>query len=574
MPAEFPIKAVVAAVDRATAPMRRIGRNIVARIAGPLGRVARAAGRATRTIRRMLGRLSLVGGAVVVGGLAKLITGLANSNDLLSKNARRAGVTAQSYAELKHAFELAGVEQSQFDKAVQKFTRNVGDAGLGIGSLQTHLKKSSPALLEALKGTKNNEEALNLMIAALGKIEDPTKRASLAAAAFGRAGQSMTLILEGGAKGLEDSRKQFRDLHGVISNKALKSSEDFVDAQTRVKLALAGTRQVIGAQLIPIITPILEKMAKWIASNRELIGTKVTAFVVGFGKALNKIDWQGVADFAKRLAEMFGRIWEAIGGADGAMVLWVATMATKFIPSILAIVAALGSLLVSMGLTAAVMKGAMITAAAFAKKALIGLAVVIKGALIAAIGLLKGALISLFTFLAANPIVLVIGAIAAAAAFIIAQWKPVKKFFKELWAGIVLMFEDAWKAIKKTLMAMKRGIESAAESLDLFGQLDTSTSGEQLAINKTIEAEVAAHRAKGRAQNRSRVESRRASASGGFNVPPVGGVASGSNNLKGLVEVKVTVPEGVNAQVKGKTDTPAVPVKASVGRSSRATGGI
>lgn len=571
--AEFPIKAVVAAVDRATAPMRRIGRSLVARIAGPLGRVARAAGRATNTIRRMLGRLSLIGGTVVVAGLAKLVTGLAESNDLLAKNARRAGVSAQSYSELKHAFELAGVEQSQFDKAVQKFTRNVGDAGIGIGSLQSHLKKSSPALLKLLKGTKNNEEALELMIGALGKIEDPTKRASLAAAAFGRSGQAMTLILEGGQEGLKKSREQFRHLHGVISGPALKSSEDFVDAQTKVKLALAGTRQVIGAQLLPIITPVLERLAKWIAGNRKLIATNVTAFVVGFGKALAKIDWKGVAEFAKRLASVFSLIWEAIGGADGAMVLWIATMATKFIPTLFAIIGALGKLLVSMGLTSGVMKGAAVAAAASAKMHFLALSVVIKGSLIAAFGLLKGVLVALFSFLMANPIVLVVSAIAGAAAWVISSWSKVKKFFKELWAGIVLMFEDAWKKIRKTLHEMRRAIESTAEAMDLFDIMDASTSDEQKVINASILSGIEAQHQAGRAKQRARQASRGQAAAGGFSVAPPGGIGT-AQSLKGLVEVKVTVPEGVNAQVKGKTDTPAVPVKASVGRTTRATGGL
>ena len=518
----------------------------------------------------MLGRLTLIGGAAIVGGIAALVTGLGDANDALAKSSRRAGVTAQTYAELRHAFGLAGVDQGQFDKAMVKMTRNLGDAKAGLGGLTTFLKKTSPALLEQLKNTTNNEEALNLLILSMGSLEDPSKRAAFAAAAFGRAGQEMTLILEGGVKGLQNARKEFRDLHGVIDGKALKSSEDFVDAQARLKLSIEGTKQAIGSQLLPILTPLLENLAKWVAANREMIATKVSDFIVGFGQAIASVDWPGVAKFAGELADAIGELWTFIGGAEGAMTLWIAVMATSFISTI----TKAGGAVVDLGIgvvglaknmkgSGGVLKNIVSVAFSFAK--------VFGGIALAALVTFKGGLIAMGKAALANPVLLIIAGVAAGAALIIDNWEPISAFFSNLWDGITRAFTAAMAFISRTLDSVRRSIEEVAESLDVFGILDDDLSPEQAAGNKEFKR-IVAERAKAKSAREEAAATSRAA--GGTPTSAVVAAGAGEVGLKGEILVKVQTAAGVSAVVEGKTDTPAVPIKASVGRSAVATGGV
>lgn len=344
---DFPIRAVVSATDRATAPIRRVARTIRARVAPAIGLVVRAARRATAALRTMLKRLTLLGGVAAVGaaaGLARLVSQTAKANDELAKSSRRAGITAQTYAELRHAFGLAGVESAQFDKAIVKFTRSLGEARAGIGPLTTLLKKTSPALLAQLKATKSNEEALNLFILAMGALEDPSKRAALAAAGFGRAGQQMTLILEKGVEGLREARREFRRYYGEIDGGALKASEDLVDAELRLKTALGGLAQSITKHLLPTVIPLVESFATWVSANRELVGSKVDAFVRGFVEAIKGVDWTAVGSELRELGRFLLDAVKAMGGLKGAAIAYAAIMLSNFTPAVLAGVGALGKL--------------------------------------------------------------------------------------------------------------------------------------------------------------------------------------------------------------------------------------
>jgi hypothetical protein len=54
-----------------------------------------------------------------------------------------------------------------------------GQIKSGTGSLFQTLKKGHSVFLEQLQGAKTNEEAFQLMIEAIRKVEDPAKKAYL-----------------------------------------------------------------------------------------------------------------------------------------------------------------------------------------------------------------------------------------------------------------------------------------------------------------------------------------------------------------------------------------------------------
>ena len=304
-----------------------IGIKIGAKVDGALGglrRVSGAMGRATARVGRFglaAGRIGARGAVALGAGAAAAAVGVwhlaqrqAAANDELTKSARRLGVSAQAYEELRHAANLSGVSAQDFDKALVKMNRNVGDLTLKQGSLYTTLKRGSPALLKQLQAAKSNEAAFELLIAAMGKLKKPSDRAALSAAAFGRSGQKMTLLVEGGAEGLAKARAEFNRLHGAIDQKALKSSEDFIDAQARLKLATGGLATTIGNRLIPIIGPMITRFGEYVGQNRELIGQKVGEVFERVATWVASIDFEeviaGISSFIDRVGETYDGIKE------------------------------------------------------------------------------------------------------------------------------------------------------------------------------------------------------------------------------------------------------------------------
>lgn len=332
--------------------VRRAGGRLRAAFEGQArsgDKASRSASRLSRALARVKGaasglggRLGLgglvatLGGAASVAGIKRFVDGYATAGDELAKFSRRAGIAAQTYAELRHVAALAGVEQEQFDKAMVKMTRNLGELRAGQGSLHTFLNKASRPFAKMLKGVKSNEQALLLLLEGMGKLEDPSSRAALAAAAFGRAGQMMTLMLEGGTDGLAEQRAEFRRLHGVIDGQALKDAEAYVDANQRLKISIGGAAQEIGRRLIPVLSPLMDRLTEWLAANRELVGQKVAEWVVAAGRGVKALGgfladvWRVTSDVVDAIGGPAG-LAAVLGALVGAKVLvGLATMVTSF----------------------------------------------------------------------------------------------------------------------------------------------------------------------------------------------------------------------------------------------------
>lgn len=422
MAASFPVEAVLKGRDALTRVVNRVGKAF-----GKLSRKAlltrKDIKKLGKGIARARDRFLLVSAAAVGAaaiGFKRFIETTAEANDNLAKFSRRAGLTAQTYAELRFAAGIAGVATQDFDKAIEKFNRNIGEAKGGIGGLTTLLKKVNPQFLKSVKATKNNEEALALMIRAMNRFEDPAKRAAFAAAVFGRAGQKMTLLTEGGIEALDKQRLEFRKWFGIIDTKGLKASEDFVDAQLQMNTAIGGLKFKIANQLIPVLTPLLKKFSDWIALNRDDAVKKITGAVKDFGAALALINWPKVLGRIGKFLGVIGDVFDAfdrLTGGNGVIVLFAAALASKFIPLI-----------------------------AFVGKALF----------------------TIGTALLANPILALIAGIALAATFIITNWEKVEAFFVQLWENLKQIFADIKAAIEEAFVGTAK-LFFTAEELERAG---------------------------------------------------------------------------------------------------------
>ncbi|MDR2923447.1 MAG: hypothetical protein LBU85_08925 [Treponema sp.] len=212
----------------------------------------------------------------------------AEMGDQYAKAGRIVGMTAETLQELEHAAKISGVDN--LTGSLQKLNKTVADVKNGTGALTTALKDTNPQLLAQIKNAKSNEEAFNLVIGAIKAAPNEFKKAEIATAAFGKAGQQMILMAEGGVEGIAELREEARK-YGIISNEAAKNSEDYMDAQQRLKDALKGVQTELTSKLLPGATQAMTKIAEFIASidNWEKIlkiaGVSlgvVTAALVGF----------------------------------------------------------------------------------------------------------------------------------------------------------------------------------------------------------------------------------------------------------------------------------------------------
>lgn len=334
---EYPLSLVIKAIDRATEPLRRVNRRI-SEITAPVRRVrnslralsieagvprllngfraiGHAVGRVGSAIWSLSKRFALLG---VAAGYVfyRMLSGTIKAGDDLATFSKRVDMTADAFAQLQFAAAQSDVEAEQFTKGMDYFNKAIGEAKAGTGALTTLLKKTSPPLLKQLRGTKDVEEALKLLTDRFVKIKDPTRRAALSAAAFGRSGQQIGVWLSDGGEKIDAQRKKYAELSG--------SQQEFADNSARLdntlretSMAFAGLRNVALAKMMPA----LEKIAKWFTSFIVKHRDSIAAWAERAGKAIEEwVDKGGLDDVMKFFKDIFGLVKSAKSSIDDATV--------------------------------------------------------------------------------------------------------------------------------------------------------------------------------------------------------------------------------------------------------------
>ncbi len=273
-----------------------------------------------------------------------VVKGAVEAGDKLGEMADRVGVTVDFYASLGFAAQQADVDQDQFNGAMDKFNKNMGEMTAGKGGEFLHfLNEISPALAKQMKSAKGTEDAFALMTDAFAKIDNPAKRAALAAHAFGKSGLVMGNFLHQGNKALTDQRAEFFRLAGSQEEFA-RTSGDLDNAMKKTETAFLGLRSAAASALFPALTMLSEGVTEFLISNREGIskwakesGAAITEWVRGGG--IDRLV-TGIKSIVETIEWAVGKI----GGFKGVLVAVGAFMAGPLIAAIAGVIPAIYSL--------------------------------------------------------------------------------------------------------------------------------------------------------------------------------------------------------------------------------------
>lgn len=248
-----------------------------------IGKGAKHAGTVAKSAFKGLALGAGVAGGAVAAlgfGIWKVTKSYATEADEIGKFARQVGVGVEAIQELDFASKRAGVGPGVLRKSIEKFNKTVGEAKAGTGTLITGLGKADPAFLTVLKSANSTGEALDLALGYMSKIEDPTKRAAVAAWMFGRAGGQLQRMAEGGAEGLSKLREEARR-YGVITEEQTKAAEEYVDRLADMEQAFRGLKITMGGELMPLARDMVTRLTGWIVENKGQVAKIVRDFAAG-----------------------------------------------------------------------------------------------------------------------------------------------------------------------------------------------------------------------------------------------------------------------------------------------------
>lgn len=201
--------------------------------------------------------------------------------DAAAKGARSVGLTTEAYQELGHAAALSGVQQEQLNAAITRNTAAVQKAARGDKGLAAIYRRAGVNVRTLAK--LKPDEQFERIADAIAKVDDPAKRSALSVELFGESGGKLASLLAGGAKGIQDLRKEARDLGLVIPDDQAQAAERFNDQLDRLSGIVAGVKRAFLLSLLPALEPLLVDLVKW----RKEDAADINADIKGLSRSMS-----------------------------------------------------------------------------------------------------------------------------------------------------------------------------------------------------------------------------------------------------------------------------------------------
>ena len=261
--------------------------------------------------------------SVVANAAQKLfdfVSGAAQKADDLNTLSKVTGLTTEEIQKLQYSSSFVDVEFDTLSSSLSHLTKCMSDAQRGTGEAKWALDDLRISLIDNHGQMKSNTEVFYEIIDKLGKIENVTKRDSLAMAIFGESAQKLNPLIMAGSEQLRALGIEAENAGIIMSQDTLDGANQLNDILDKLKLTIAGVAAAAGAELagsmvtfFEAITPLILALAKMIALIGKIppqamivigiIITAVTAFIKvtqavsaakGMFEAMNPTMWKTV----------------------------------------------------------------------------------------------------------------------------------------------------------------------------------------------------------------------------------------------------------------------------------------
>ncbi|WP_077072266.1 hypothetical protein [Mailhella massiliensis] len=279
------LESATGAVSRMQAQVSRFGqRSGLSQVAGAAAGVAGAfAGMgdgAMESLGRVTGALGkmslLLGGAS--GGMVALASATAEQAQAAERSAEALGVNATDLQKLQYAASTVNVEAEDMTDILSDLTEKMVEAG-DSDDLAAMFKALGVSLKNADGSMKNSAQVIMEISDAFSRMQDGPVKTKLAIELMGDAGRRLIPVLNKGSAGLRDLGREAEQAGLVFDGAARSDAKRFQEALRGVGDQTAGLRNAIGRQLMPVLTPVMEKFEGWLELNKNLVATKTGEWV-------------------------------------------------------------------------------------------------------------------------------------------------------------------------------------------------------------------------------------------------------------------------------------------------------
>lgn len=293
----------------------------------------------------VLPMFAALGGAASVAGLVEMAHATAEAAEALENVSKITGIAVPQLQVLDYEAKQTGVGTDVLAKGFEMLSVRIGRAAIGLDkqtALMFHKLKIN--LRDSTGHVRSAADVMPQLEKAFDDTKDPALRAALAMQLFGRSGVELLPFLTQGPEKIAELQAQFNKFGYKFSGGDQAGLEQFNSAWKNVGLSVQGLKDDISAKLAPVLAPLLNDFAKFVASNRDIIALDLKDVITKIGDELKKVDFKtistDVSDFGgniKTVVDYVGGFTTALEIVGGAMLLSFAAPAIQLGISITAL---------------------------------------------------------------------------------------------------------------------------------------------------------------------------------------------------------------------------------------------
>ena len=249
-----------AAINQETADLKKL-ENGVDEVSDEMVDASEETSRFGDVLKANLTGTAIVDAAKKLGEtIVNLAKDVAAYGDEVGDNAAKMGISTKAYQEWDAILQRNG---SSIDamKTSMKTLSSAAQTGkeafekLGISQKELSELSTEDLFAKTVEGLQN--------------MEAGTERTYIASQLLGKGAQELGSVLDMTADETDDLRKQIRDLGGIMDEKAIKASDEFMDSTQNLKDAFNGLARDVMSDALPVMTNLVTALTNGITKFKE-----------------------------------------------------------------------------------------------------------------------------------------------------------------------------------------------------------------------------------------------------------------------------------------------------------------
>jgi hypothetical protein len=232
----------------------------VARSLGGIGTSSEQAGKKTKMGWK--GIASAVGGAAAIYKAGAYVKSAVSSTEDFAKATmtlqRATGMDAKSASSWAEITKVRGINTKQFQVGLVKLSKTMELARGGNAKSLDLLQRYGVTQDQIAKG--DIQGTINSVADSFALMKNPAEKAALAANLFGKSGQALVPLLQGGSQGIQDQMDLVEKYGARLGN--TEGAKEMAARQREMKYASDGLKIAIGTQLLPVIESLVADLLK------------------------------------------------------------------------------------------------------------------------------------------------------------------------------------------------------------------------------------------------------------------------------------------------------------------------